>query len=106
MKDWFKNNWFKLIAIVFLLGAMGYWPYAYYQVLRWIVCAIAAYSAYLAYQSKKVGWTWIFGIIAVLFNPIIPIHLTREIWQPIDVIVAIIFFVSLFSKPESKGNNL
>ena len=102
MKNWFKNNWFKLISIVFLLGALGSCPYAYYQISRWIVCAVGVYSSYLAYQSNKISWAWIFGIIAVLFNPILPIYFTREVWQPVDVIVAGIFFVSLFAKFKNK----
>ena len=35
----------------------------------------------------------LFGFIAVLFNPLIPIHLSREIWQPIDVVCATLFVV-------------
>jgi len=102
MKKWFKNNWFKLIAIVFLLGTFGSWPYAYYQILRWVVCAVAVYSSYFAYQLKKISWAWIFGIIAVLFNPILPIYFTKEIWQLVDIIVAVIFFVSLFILKDKK----
>jgi len=98
MKNWFKNNWFKLAVIIILLGALGSCPYAYYQILRWIVCAVGIYSSYLAYQSKKIIWAWIFGIIAVLFNPILPIYFIREIWQPIDVIVAVIFIIAMFVK--------
>jgi len=96
IKNFLKNNWFKIVAILFLLGALGDNPYGYYQLLRWIILAIGAYSAYLAYNAEKKGWTWIFGIIAVLFNPIIPFTFQRDIWQTIDVIVAVIFLVSIF----------
>jgi len=98
VKNWFQNNWFKLIAIVFLLGALGDWSYGYYQILRWIVCASGAYLAYSYHESNKTTWAWAFGIIAILFNPILPIYFTREIWQPIDVIVAVIFIIAMFVK--------
>ena len=98
VKAWFKNNWFKLLAILFLLGAFGDNPYGYYQVLRWIILGIGGYSAYLAYSSGRKVWVGVFGAIALLFNPIIPFYFSRSTWQPIDVIVAIIFFVSLFFK--------
>ena len=39
--------------------------------------------------------TWLFGLIVVLFNPIVPIHLTKEIWRPIDLASAIIFGLSI-----------
>ena len=106
MKKWLKNNWFKLIVIIFSLGALGSWPYGYYQILRWIICVSSAYLAYFYHKSSKATWAWIFGIIAVLFNPILPIYLTKEIWHPINIIVATIFFISLFSKLKSKENNL
>jgi len=103
MKKWFKNNWFKLIVIIFSLGASGFWPYGYYQILRWIVCASSVYLAYIYHESnKKTVWIWIFGVTAVLFNPILPIYLTREIWHPINLIVAVIFFISLFMKFKNK----
>ncbi|GAG59522.1 unnamed protein product, partial [marine sediment metagenome] len=34
--------------------------------------------------------------IGLLFNPLIPIHLTRDIWQPIDLICALLFIVIIF----------
>jgi len=82
-----------IIAALALLGALGDWPYGYYQLLRFVVCGVGAYVAYRAYNWQKIWATWLFGIIAVLFNPLIPIHLSREIWQPIDLICAIVFIV-------------
>ncbi len=101
--DFLKNNWFKILAILFLIGALADNPYGYYQFLRWAILVIGAYSAHLTYKAGGKAWTWIFGIIAVLFNPIIPFTFQRNTWQFIDVIVAIIFFVSLFNKNERKN---
>jgi hypothetical protein len=33
------------------------------------------------------------GLVALLFNPVVPVHLTREIWFFIDLAVAAIFAV-------------
>lgn len=90
-----------------LIGALGGWPYGYYQLLRFLVCGVSLYVAYMAYSWQKLWATWLFGIVAVLFNPLLPIHLSREIWQPIDVICAIIFVVSslILKQPPEKMNN-
>ena len=40
------------------------------------------------------------GIIAILFNPIKPIHFDKGYWQVIDFIVAGIFVVLVFSKKQ------
>jgi len=98
-----KNNWFKILAIILLLWALADNPYGYYQFLRWVILVVGAYSAYSVYNLGSKSWPWVFGIIAVLFNPIIPFTFQRETWQFIDVIVAIIFFVSLFNKNEGKN---
>lgn len=82
-----------IIASLMLLGALGQWPYGYYQLLRLVVCGISVYVAFIAYNWHKIWATWLFGFIAVLFNPLIPIHLSRELWQPIDVICALLFVV-------------
>ncbi|MFC1771175.1 DUF6804 family protein [Candidatus Margulisiibacteriota bacterium] len=100
----------KTIAILTLLFALADNPYGYYQLLRWFICGLSAYLAYQNYSHNRNVWLWIFVCIAVLFNPIAPIHLNRETWQPIDIFVAILFFISIvFSLVNSyrlkKGNH-
>ena len=81
----------------------GLSPYAqrkdFYTLLRWVCCAAFAYSAITAIQMKRVVWTWIFGVLAVLFNPLVPVYLQRATWQIIDwtaigviVVAAIVFW--------------
>lgn len=88
------------IAALMLFGALGQWPYGYYQLLRFVVCGVSAYIAFMAYQWQKLWATWLFGFIAVLFNPLVPIHLSREIWQPIDLVCALLFAFVAFALKE------
>lgn len=104
MKNFLKENWFKIVAILFLLIALADLPYGYFQFLKWVVLASAGYTAYLYYQSKKKVWVFVFGIIVLLFNPIFRFYFSRETWCILDVIVAIIFFVSLFIKDIENKN--
>ncbi len=81
----------RIAAITLLLGIPPIWPYGYYMLLRLIVCAVAAYCAYmLRNQSQKMLWLMV--IIALLFNPIALVALPKIIWIPIDFAVAITFF--------------
>jgi len=82
-----------IIAALMLLLALAPWPYGYYQLLRLVVCGVSVYTAFVTYQWGKLWATWVFGFIAILFNPLIPIHLSRKIWQPIDVVCGILFMV-------------
>ena len=86
----------KIIAILMPLWALADNPYYYYQILRWVTAGVAGYSAYLAYKQSKNAWTWILAITAIVFNPIAPFHLTREIWSVLNIIRAVIIFVSIF----------
>ena len=38
----------------------------------------------------------IFAIILILYNPIAPVHLSREIWMPINFITAGIYIYGFF----------
>jgi hypothetical protein len=87
-----------------LLIALATLPYGYYRLLRWVVCGASIFVAFTAYNWKKIWATWLFGFIALLFNPLIPIYLSREVWQPIDVICALLFFVAIFLKEPEKEN--
>lgn len=78
-----------------LLAIPTFWPYGYFIILRWVVTGVALYLAYSAYEGGKMGWTWTMGIIAVLFNPIAPIYLTKDVWIAIDIIAALIFLSSI-----------
>ena len=70
-----------LIAAALLFdAAVERHPYSFYALLRWICCPVFAYSAFAAYENKKVVWVWVFGVLAALYNPILPVHLDRSTW--------------------------
>jgi hypothetical protein len=91
-----------IIAVLLIIAIFPINEYGYYIFLRWVVCLSGAFFAYQAYQIGKKYWAWIMGTITVLFNPIIPIYLNKEIWRPIDIISAGIFIVSLIILKENK----
>ena len=82
------------IAAVLLLLAVGKWPYAYYQIMRWAVCAAAVFVAYKGWTFKRMWAVLVFGFVVVLFNPLVPIHMKRDSWQVFDLLAAAIFVVA------------
>ncbi|HYG23360.1 MAG TPA: DUF6804 family protein [Verrucomicrobiae bacterium] len=78
-----------------LFGALGENPYSYYTLLRWVVACLAGYCAFERWKAGSRGWTWAFSVIAVLFNPVAPVHLDRAAWALIDVSVGIVFLGSV-----------
>jgi hypothetical protein len=56
----------------------------FYTLLQWVCCAAFAYSAFAAFQMKRISWAWIFAILGVLFNPLAPIYLQQATWKIVD----------------------
>jgi len=85
-----------IVAVIFLaLGLIDRWPYGFYTVLRVVVCVSAVYLAVLARELRRFNWVWLMAILALLFNPLVPVRLPRAPWQIIDLIAAGIFLASL-----------
>lgn len=68
----------------------------YYMLLRVITCATCVYSA----VKFKTEWTrWIFGVFAVLYNPVLPVHLgDKDLWSIINLATIIYMWVALFAE--------
>ena len=88
-----------LIPAALLLLALADMPSGYYVLMRIIVCVVSAIIAYGSYKRENSlnGSAILFGLMAILFNPIIPVYLyDREIWMPIDIIGALVFVIKGF----------
>jgi hypothetical protein len=83
-----------IVPGIMLLLALLNLPYGYYLLLRIIVSASSVYLSYSFYGKNK---KWFFFLIgAFLFNPIVPVYLTREIWMVFDLGFAILFLTSKY----------
>lgn len=100
--NWFKQNWVAIVAgIMLLLAIPSMWPYGYYQLLRWIVAGSAGYIAFKKYESDSKYWMWTMIAVLILFNPLIPFHLDKEVWVVLDIISAVIFFLSTITRKQN-----
>ncbi len=86
-----------------LLLALLPWPYGYYQLLRLVICIASCILTWQVFQAKRTGWMVIMGILAILFNPIGPIFLTRDVWALIDVIAAVVFVACPAIRPPQEN---
>lgn len=72
-----------IVPIALLVVAIAPLPYGYYTFLRLIVCGCCCAILYGAHIDGRERWTLMsFGIVglAVLYNPLVPVHLTKGIW--------------------------
>ena len=75
-------------AVLLVAAVFGHWPYGFYTVLRLVVCGCSIYLALKAHAPGNAAWTWALGAMAVLFNPILPIHMRRGTWRLLDLLTA------------------
>lgn len=91
-------KWLSIISgVLLLLGILNIWPYDYYTILRWVICGTSIFNAVGFSKSKLTGWVFVFGALAFLFNPIFPIYMNKSSWVGIDLISAVLFFISAYS---------
>lgn len=93
-----------LVCTGLLLLALMDLPIGFYTFLRIVVTIGAVALVVTEYENGINFWIVAFGLIAILFNPLIPVYLgDKSAWMPIDFIAAILFGTKSFIN--LKNNN-
>lgn len=72
-------------AAVLIVAALPL-PYSYYTFCRIVTCVACSTLAFSTYEKPATAfWSSMFWLLAVLFNPVIPIHLTKKLWMMLDL---------------------
>lgn len=83
------------VAVIYIAAGMLFvgtlpLPYGYYLLLRLVATGTFAWAAYAAYSKQYNILPWLFCVLTLLFNPIIKIHLPKELWAVVDVSAGIL----------------
>ena len=91
-----------VLCAIMLLASIYHWPIAYYTLLRAVVFTGALLVVFLL-KPKPFWWRIIFVIIALIFNPIVPIYLYKKAyWIPIDIVSGALFlWTTVFKQKNS-----
>ena len=77
-------------------------PYGFYQLVRFMALVVFGFLAFDANQRKQNLFVIIYGVLALLFQPFFKIALGRDLWNIVDVVVAILLIVSLLFPIQNK----
>ena len=95
-----KNSiklFFLIPAILLIIAPLISFPYGFYTLLRIIVTLTSAVIIYQSYKINRINeHSIIFLFILILYNPLIPIYLSREVWLPINFATSGIYLYTLF----------
>ncbi len=85
-------------AVLLIIAPLISFPYSFYTLLRLIVSVTAGFIIYHSYKvAEEVNEiSIIFALILILYNPIVPVHLSREIWMPINFITSGMYIYGFF----------
>ena len=101
-----KDNNIRSIILttlaVLLLLCLAKMPYGFYQIVRFLAFAGFGYLSYLEYKGKSIDRMVLFVILALLFQPFLPLSLGRVIWNIVDVVVAL-YLIYLLAKTHLKS---
>ena len=90
-----QKDFFWLVPVIVLLIGLLPMPYGYYNMSRIIVCFSSVYFAYKLKDKKNILITWVFIVLAILYNPIIPIYFNDKfIWIGINIPTALMFYLN------------
>lgn len=81
----------NLLGITALMSliAIANLPYGFYTLLRLLVFITGALYLYFYGGSQKTPIIITVFIVTLLWNPIIPVYLTKEIWTVLNLFVVV-----------------
>ena len=71
-------------------------PYGYYQFLRLVVTAYTAYLSCVYFRDGRAEIAWAFAFLALIYNPIFPITMTKGAHAIFNVLAAAAIFGELY----------
>jgi uncharacterized protein DUF6804 len=84
----------SLITALLLFVAIFNLSYGYYTFLRLVVTFSSLAIVVKDYEVRNDFWCIVFVLIALLFNPLVPVHLYKKsTWVPFDVVCGLLFLV-------------
>lgn len=97
-----KENIIKIIlALLFLLCLLDM-PYGFYELVRFLAMTGFAFLSYQHFKQEEKNTALIYAALALLFQPFFKIALGRELWNFVDVVVALGLLVSMVSSINKK----
>ena len=82
------------VPTIILLVAVLPLPYEYYMILRLVIpifCIIITVNEFK--KTRYVPVRYIFLGLAVLYNPFLPVHLTKELWIILNLLSGCAFYI-------------
>ncbi len=71
---------------------------SYFSFLKWEILIVALLLAASSYLKRELVWAFIFILIGIVFNPVIPFYWDRQTWIVLDLLAALFFLMVVIQK--------
>ena len=85
-----------LASLLLCIGAFGRVSYDFYLYLRITVSGTALLMALSIEDSRYIKLKPLLFAAALLYNFVIPIHLSKQIWFPINLATIVLLLISIY----------
>lgn len=93
-------TWVKLSLAALMVLCLLPMPYGFYNLVRFIAVIGFAILAVNAYRNSHTTLAITYGALALLFQPFIKLVLGRDVWNIVDVAVAVFLIVLIVKNKE------
>ena len=94
----------RISLAVLLLLCLGDMPYGFYILVRILTTIFALTLVFNFFEQKKNEIAFFWCAVALIFQPLIKIPLGKELWNIVDVIVAVAIIILIIK--DYKNRNL
>ena len=106
-----RGEWrvWKAIDLVWISGCLALaaapldWPYGYYQLLRVMISVIAVFLAIRSWRPGSRAWTWGLAAMALIYNPLAPLSLGRELWTIVNGVSVAVLVMHWWATERQRG---
>lgn len=89
--------------VVLLLLCLLPMPYGFYILVRFVAMCAFVVLAYIKFRDKAEKYALIYAALALLFQPFLKITLGKDVWQVVDVVVAIFLLWQLYTSRKANS---
>jgi hypothetical protein len=80
-----------LLGAIVLMAALALIGTSWFTAVLYVVCILALIMIVLAVQGKRIAWAAPLAVIAVIWNPVVPISLPGTAWIWLHLVAAVVF---------------
>jgi hypothetical protein len=94
----------KIILALMLFACLLDMPYGYYQLVRFTAMGVFGYLAFISFERQERTASYVYMLLALLFQPFFKVALGRELWNVVDVVVGVGLIVTMFMNAKQREN--